>query len=104
VNECSTDSLDKFQIFKINFEVSNLGFSNGVNVEVKLQGLKNFQVYKVFDLNQNILSKNLNIDVLNIGDFKPLEKKEFYVYAKLPLSEWQKLKSNFNPKNISSNI
>jgi len=41
---------------------------------------------------------------LNIGDIKPLEKKELYLYAKLPLNEWVKMKQNFNASNQETNL
>ena len=96
--------MDKFQIFKVDFYVQNLGFSTGINVEIYLQGLKNFTIYKILDSNSKQLSSNQNIESLNIGDIKPLEKKEFYLYAKLPLNDWVKMKQNFDPKNSETNL
>ena len=57
----------------------------------------------MFDSNATELTINQNVEKLNIGELKSLEKKEFYVYASLNLSDWLKIKSQFSSKQTTTN-
>ena len=83
-SQCDYIGKDVYQNFKIDFAVSNLGFTAGANILIDVTALNQLEIIRVFDSNaQEVASDSKKFD-LSVGNLSPLESRKFTMYARIP--------------------